>query len=184
MKGIGRKWGSFIHKRKRLEQTMFEGVETLSLSHLAVPNDRSPTKDDLIPDCDWIVYMRLGQWWNDLHMCWIPSLIGRQAPAFLDLFRAVAAAGRATYGHRVVRRYYSSPWSYEESQTPFRLEFLDRKREWWGVRSTRVDSLLLPDLYPHNYLSRAHLSAPFGRSGRTLREWIEEDPAGRGELTP
>lgn len=39
-------------------------------------------------------------------------------------------------------------------------------------------------MYHHNYLSNARLDAPFGKTAVTLREWIEDEPANRGDLRP
>ena len=59
---------------------------------------------------------------------------------------------------------------------------------WWGHTASRDARTfaggILRDIYPHNYLSEAYLSARIGVSDQTLRDWIEADQASRGILAP
>jgi hypothetical protein len=180
--GITKKWGSFKHKRKRLEATRFEGIETVSISHLAQPSKERPNPDDLYPDADWLVYAVMNSWWQGLHFDWIPALVGKPGLRFFDLQRELLTIAKAKYGYRYMQRYTDFALEFYRPET-FPVQDLTRsKMEWYGPRSTRVNTWLLEDVFPHNYLSEAHLSAPFGETAMTLREWIEDDPAERGKL--
>ncbi len=181
---MGGKWGTFKRKRKRLEQTGFEGVETVSLSHLAEPNEAMPTKNDLYPDHDWLVYASITTWWSNFTLGWLPAIIGGPALAFFDLFQDLLSITHARYAYRYARSHDSTLRFAGPPQTPTGHDLLTNSQEWHGPRFTRTETLLLQDLYSHNYLSPEHLDAPFGKTAMTLREWIESDRAGHGELKP
>ncbi|HBS29609.1 MAG TPA: hypothetical protein DEB06_09215 [Phycisphaerales bacterium] len=53
-----------------------------------------------------------------------------------------------------------------------------------GCRPEVYAAGILRDIYPHNYLSAPYLDAPIGRTAKTLREWIQDDPVERGTLSP
>lgn len=178
--GIGSKWGTFKRKRKRLEETNFEGVEHFSLSHLTKPDDSYT--NPLFPDIDWVAYASITTWMQNVTLGWIPAIIGAPTLTYFDLFKEVAAVGRARYGFRYHQRLNLRHFSKQPPETPTSKDRIMNSQRWVGHRTTKVDSLLLYGVYPHNYLSEAHLNAPFGRTAMTLREWIEDEPAERGEL--
>jgi hypothetical protein len=181
--GIGDRWGSFKHKRKRLEATGFEGVETFSLSHLTAPTAHR-TIEDLYPDRDWLVYATVTTWWRSLNLSWIPSLIGEPSSSFYDLFRALLGISRATYGYCYGHRYADFARHAGPPTTEAGHDWIGNAQRWEGSRTTRVDTLLLRDVFERNYLSDAHLDAPWRKTAMTLREWIEDEPGERGELKP
>lgn len=48
----------------------------------------------------------------------------------------------------------------------------------------QAEEIVLRDLFPINLMGRRFLDLPFGDTGRTLQEWIEQDPDVRGDLAP
>jgi len=180
--GIGNKWGSFKHKRKRLEETKFEGVLSFSLSHLAEPNGYPA--ELLHPDRDWLVYATATKRRQQCVLGWIPAIIGRPAHAFFEVFRRVASLSHARYGYHYQKRYNLRRAWEMPPETPIQRQWSNNVQSWEPYRTQQAGSLLLRDVFPHNYLSDAHLDAPFGKTASTLREWIEDEPNGRGDLKP
>jgi len=167
--GVGKGWKTFKHRRKKLERTKFEGVESICLSYL------SPGRVD--PDKDWLTYAVVWTNSGSLTMRWLPAVIGGPSRAFLDLFQELAEITKATYGRRDISRL----------RYPHITEFNKQPRDWtMNLRGPKPagPTLLLPNVYDFNHLSDAHLEAPMGRTAMTLREWIEDDPEGRGTLRP
>ena len=178
--GIGNKWGSFKHKRKRLEQSKFEGIVSFSLSHLAEPG--SYPLRFMHPDRDWLIYATATRRRQQFVLGWIPSIIGEPARTFVDVYRQIASLSRARYGYSFQQRYNLRRGWEMPSETPAQSE-LGSNSSWWEPDTPKqAHSLLLRDVFAHNYLSNAHLEASMGRTAMTLREWIEDVPAERGQL--
>jgi hypothetical protein len=167
--GVGKNWKTFKHRRKRLERTNFEGVKAFRLSHLA--------PGGLYPDRDWFAYASISTDRGGMTLRWLPAVIGGPSRVFLDVFQEIAEVANATYGCRKVDRLHY----------PHMTEVERQPEDWtlniYGLKPSGP-TLLLSNVYHFNYLSDAHLEAPMGRTAMTLREWIEDDPEGRGTLRP
>ncbi len=184
IRGRGEKWGTFSRKRKRLEQTGFDDIQSFSLSRLCEPNQDYPTSKDLYPDRDWVVYARVVRTWLELEIGWIPSLIGNPSIAFFDLFKELTTLGRAqhavSFKERVnPRNLLKDPVDHNDKTS---RDWHINGQEWAPWKPEQEGCLLLRNVHLRNYLSDAHLDAPFGKSGMSLREWIDADPAERGVL--
>lgn len=180
-------WGTFSRKHKRLEQTGFEGIENFCLSHLCEPNQDYPTPKDMYPDRDWLVYAAVSKLTLVEHITlnWIPALIGGPSLGFFDLFKELVTIGKARYALRYQKKLNPRNLLTDpEDQTDPTTRDRGMNGCEWGPTPEQVDSLLLSGVYTHNYLSDAHLSAPFGRTAMSLREWIEDEPSERGVLRP
>ena len=115
--GIGNKWGSFKRKRKRLEQTKFEGIKSFSISHMAEPNERYPNPDDLYPDMDWLVYASITTTIQRLRMSWIPALVGNSSLRFFNLLQEALTISNAKYGHWYLHRDRDIEQEYGANKT-------------------------------------------------------------------
>ncbi|MCB9848121.1 MAG: hypothetical protein H6814_06860 [Phycisphaeraceae bacterium] len=94
------------------------------------------------------------------------------------------------YGYLFRQPMYRGPIEYTLGMNLATLRFhLERPAElgmnisWWNREAVeKAGHVLLRDIYPKNYLSESHLSAPIGLTAMTLREWIEDDPVCCGAL--
>lgn len=185
--GVGSRWGSYKYKRKRFERAPIDQVQYAHLVCLAEPNDDYPNYDFMTPELHWLVSARLNNYdQSTLSLGWVPTIIGAPAEAFLDLFRPLCEISRGVCGARRARRNLPAPY---DASNPYRLllESLQSIDSRWirdASQRQQVNTLLLSGLHPHNYLSETHLEAPFGKTGTTLRKWIEADPPRRGTVRP
>jgi len=114
---------------------------------------------------------------------WIPAFIGGSALTFFDLFKEIVEIGNARYGLQYQKKT-NPPHFSEMPKDPASRERYTNIQRWHPWTPEQAGSLLLVGVYSHNYLSNAHLDAPFGKTAMTLREWIESEPSERGELKP
>ncbi len=187
--GIGDKWGSYRHKRKRFENADFSLIQSFSMSHMAEPNEAHPTAY-LHPDRDWIVYLACsvrsasGRYQRYMQLSRIPSLVDISDDAWADGVQQVAAIAQARYGYRDVRKVHYPHFKEVSRETPVQRDKSMNLSWWQPYMPNQAGSLLLRDVYAHNYLSDAYLDAFMGKTAMTLREWIEDDPDERGRLEP
>lgn len=176
------KFGSFKHKRRYLEKADFDKVENFCILRLAEVGKDEVTESTATVQVDTQV--------KSCEVGIVLAALGKSATTFADLFKSLAAFGQATYGYIFYQRMVSGPVMYvvganygDEGQKRHPEQRMNVS--WWVYdHQTRLGSLLLRDIYPRSYLSADYLSAPIGKTAMTLREWIEDDPASRGELKP
>ncbi|MEM7227375.1 MAG: hypothetical protein AAF432_01025 [Planctomycetota bacterium] len=156
--GIGKPWKTFKGRRKRLESAGFDELKWVSLSYVGDAG--------VDPSMDWLAYISITRVEYDpgIWLGWVPACLGKKSEVFFKLLNELARLGRATHGFCTLRN------------------MLNKRRSWWIGCGGWIQTGLLDDLHAINLLNERQLDAPFGRSGVTLREWIDEDSSGRGRL--
>lgn len=173
---------AFKYKRKHMDKVDFEKVEHFEILRLADGGKNEVTES--------IVTASVAARRQFCEVGIIPTLLGKSAGAFVDLFKQLTALGDATYGYMFYQRMACGPGMYvgganygDEGQ---RRDVEARMNiSWWvGDHQMRLDSLLLRDIYPQSFVSADYLDAPIGKTAMTLREWIEDESKQRGTLEP
>ena len=179
-----RKWGPFKREHTLIIKTGFTNVQSFSLSTMARTSDKHQTHYTLAPDIDWITYAAVRVPIQSISLNWIPSFAAITPERMFELFRNLVDIGQASYGSVQERSLDDGQAISKLGGAPDHVEYGRRTQGWIGTNCTRVNSLLLLDVFPRNFLSQPHLDAPFGKSGRSLADWIIEDPSARGRIIP
>lgn len=206
--GVGKKYGSFRHKRRFIESAGFEKVESIEFGRLPAELPQGCTR--------WEISAWVSPRLSAVVCGCIPSLVGTAANMVRCLALDLLRLSKSRYAYMLRQRMVHSPVTYAvgldahvdddwrpdelrynvQRWTP-RMEcpesdssgsFLQSVYPEWHPRMETLAPFLaagiLRNVYPENYLSEPHLSARLGRTTTTLRDWIEANPAARGVLEP
>jgi hypothetical protein len=183
--GVGPNYGSFKHKRHRIESLDFALVRSISLRTL------TPACDERLHE--WIAKASLSAPDGVADCGFLPAVIGPSSRRLDALGGELLRILSPEYAYLFRQRLGIHPELYAigagvADLIGIRHGEFSMNISWWGhTVPERPDTFragLLRDIYPRNFLSDPYLEAPIGRTAMTLREWIEDDPDSRGSLTP
>jgi len=181
--GVGKRYGAFRQKRRFVEKARFENIEMLAFGRLFPGFSRGCTRWEMEADISPKSRMFVTG-------C-VPSLVGAAANVVRDSAHALISLSECRYAYMVRQKALYSPsamaygicihvdddWRHEDSRYNI--------QNWSlivGTSAALITGGILRNVFPENYLSEFHLRARLGRTGTTLKDWIQADPTARGTL--
>jgi len=179
--GVSGRYGTFSATRRCLERADFDQARSFEIAHLV--------QGGYDPRYEWSLCWSMIRD-QDLIAGVLSSESAGTKEIVAEAFRSWALRCRTQYGYCFHQQMRLGPvfhclgiiFGMRPSSD------LTMNTCWWTYKTPdgrrHMDSLLLRDIYPENYLSAPYLIVCLGKSQTTLKEWIEADPPNRGRLEP
>jgi hypothetical protein len=182
----GKKNILFKNQKKRLESCNFQGIDGLWFA--ANPPDHFSDGADVLFSTD----LSLSPFPPVLVLCLDVGIVPWQSETLTSLGQQLAQFFGARYGYVYQRLWIHGPDWYSSGIDGFSGKRFDpqpdaedcRRNNEWGLKYCTNEKYRtgdLRDVYPLNFLCRAHLERAIG--GQTFEAWVKADPS-RGRLTP
>jgi len=183
--GVGKNYGSFVHKQRFIENAGFENIESINLARLPEGCRHVTAESELATIVDLERSL--------LSVGCVPSLVGAAATMICENARELIRLTGCRYAYMFRHQKLFGPDGYAIGLSThvdhdWRPDELRYNIQNWNPRMKNLAPIIaggiLRNVFPENYLSEPYLQARLGKTGTTLKEWIQADPSTRGALEP